>query len=382
MHVPPERNYQISHKEENNMRREFLFTNEVTIDEYMAEAAKLLRSMKFGEKLEDGSCLAEDLTEEEQAELANYIYEIAYQEMIKSAGKHCLRKCDFGEYADDFINNFAVVIMKRLHTFNDVSCLTNKGKQYKFSTFLDELSKEATRITYAQKRGVSEHVEQRIQNVRQAMRKAMAKNMVGIDAVTPEMIAAELSRYMSTDEIIDILNISRGMISVEQHNEEAGEDTDVLESAVYIDTKIFDVLEVDVEKLFDAFFSKLSDMQKFFILVYVGCDPCYYGMTADQLSADEMFVRIIEADNKFCKNVCKGTVVVERPDRRSVTGAKSMVLENVKYIKTTLIRYQRDEAKKTLATLRNGIKCSDITGECGVAYFMRQWELLKEKYTN
>ena len=55
------------------MRREFLFTNEVTIDEYMAEAAKLLRSMKFGEKLEDGSCLAEDLTEEEQAELANYI---------------------------------------------------------------------------------------------------------------------------------------------------------------------------------------------------------------------------------------------------------------------------------------------------------------------
>lgn len=102
-----------------------------------------------------------------------------------------------------------------MHTFNDVSCLTNKGKQYKFSTFLDELSKEATRITYAQKRGVSEHVEQRIQNVRQAMRKAMAKNMVGIDAVTPEMIAAELSRYMSTDEIIDILNISRGMISVE-----------------------------------------------------------------------------------------------------------------------------------------------------------------------
>lgn len=38
------------------MRREFLFTNEVTIDEYMAKAAKLLRSMKFGEKLEDGSC--------------------------------------------------------------------------------------------------------------------------------------------------------------------------------------------------------------------------------------------------------------------------------------------------------------------------------------
>lgn len=34
---------------------------------------------------------------------------------------------------------------------------------------------------------------------------------------------------------------------------------------VHLDTKIFDVLEVDVEKLFDAFFSKLTDMQKFFM---------------------------------------------------------------------------------------------------------------------
>lgn len=97
-------------------------------------------------------------------------------------------------------------------------------------------------------------MEQRIQNVRQAARKAMAKNMVS----------------------------------------------------------------------FDAFFSKLSDMQKFFILVYVGCDPVYDKMTADQLYADEMFVRIIEADRKFCKNVCEGTVVVERPDRRSVSGGESL----------------------------------------------------------
>lgn len=363
------------------MRREFLFTNDVTVDEYMVMGAKYLRSMKCGELLDDGRCLAKDLTEEEQAELASYIYEIACKEMIKSAGKHCLHKCDFGIYGEDFISNFSLVIMKRLHTFNDENCIRNKGKQYKFSTFLDELSKEAVRITYAEKRGVSEHVEQRIQNVRQATRKAMIKHNISFADVTPEMIAAELVRYMSINEIIDIMNISRIPISVEQRNDEAGEDKDVIESAGYIDTKIFDVLEVDVVKLLDAFFSRLSDMQKFFILVHVGCDPVYDKMTADQLSADEMFVRIIEADTKFCKNVCEGTVVVERPDRKSVTGAKSLVLKNVKYVKTTLIRYQRDEAKKTLTTLRNGLKCSDISGGCGVAYFMNQWEQLKEKYS-
>lgn len=126
--------------------------------------------------------------------------------------------------------------------------------------------------------------------------------------------------------------------------------------------------------------NKLIDMQKFFILVYIGCDPIYDIMTADQLSADEMFVRIIEVDKKFGKNVCEGTVVVERPDRRSVFGGESLVLKDVKYVKATLIRYQRDEAKKTLATLKNGLKCSDIAGGCGVVYFMNQWESLKKKY--
>lgn len=72
---------------------------------------------------------------------------------------------------------------------------------------------------------------------------------------------------------------------------------------------------------------------------------------------------------------------MERPGRRSVSAGESLVLKDVKYVKTTLIRYQRDEAKKILATLKNGLNCSDITGECGVAYFMNQWEILKKKYS-
>lgn len=379
MFLPNEK--QISHKEENNMRREFLFiSNEVTVDDYMVEATKWLRSMKCGEILADGRCLATELCEEEQKELSDYVYEIAYKEMLKSAGKHCQCKCDFGAYSEDFYGNFAVVLMKRLHTFNDTNCLKNKDKKYRFSTFLDDLSKDAVRMTFAQKRGVSEHVEQRIQNVRQAMRKVMSEKGLNISEVTPEMISAALTRYMSVEEVVDLLNISSNWVSIEQRNEEDGVEKDTTENAVYIDTKIFNVLEVDTEKLFDAFFSKLTDLEKFFVLRHVGCDTVYANMILKELQTDELVLAIVENDAKFSKQIGVETVIIERPGKCQKKGTETLVLEDVKCINDSLIRYQKANAKKILSTLKNGLKISDISGGCGVAYFMKQWEMLKEKY--
>ncbi len=56
------------------------------------------------------------------------------------------------------------------------------------------------------------------------------------------------------------------------------------------------------------------------------------------------------------------------------------MLEEVKYVNDSLIRYQRAQAKKTLATLKSGLNFFDILGGGGVAYFMNQWNELKEKY--
>ena len=360
------------------MRREFLLINGVTVDEYMEEAVKWLRSMKNEEQLVDGRCLAIELSEEEQKELSDYVYEIAYKEMMKTAGRHCLCKCDFGEYSEDLFGNFAVVLMNRLHTFNDAECLKNKNKKYRFSTFLDELSKDAIRMTYAQKRGVSEHVEQRIQNVRQATRKIMATKGLKYSEVTPKMIARELARYTTPEEVEDLLNISGVKISIEQRNEEDGVEKVAMENSSYINTSIFDVLDYDTEKLFDAFFSKLSDIEKFFILIYVGCSPLHDKMTLNQLSADELLVTIVERSKKFNKNICVGTVVIPRPYTSRT--AEAVILEDVKYVNDSLIRYQRAQAKKTLMTLKSGLGFDDIAGKCGVAYFMHQWELLKRKY--
>ena len=124
-----------------------------------------------------------------------------------------------------------------------------------------------------------------------------------------------------------------------------------------------------------AFFSKLSDIEKFFILVYVGCSPLHDKMTLNQLSADELLVTIVERSKKFSKNICVGTVVIPRPYTSRT--AEAVILEDVN---DSLIRYQRAQAKKTLMTLKSGLGFDDIAGKCGVAYFMHQWELLKDKY--
>lgn len=43
---------------------------------------------------------------------------MAFDEMKKTVGRHCLNVCDFGSDREDFISNFQIVIMKRLKDFN------------------------------------------------------------------------------------------------------------------------------------------------------------------------------------------------------------------------------------------------------------------------
>lgn len=124
----------------------------------------------------------------------------------------------------------------------------------------------------------------------------------------------------------------------------------------------------------------LSDVEKFFALVHVGCSDLHLKMTSNQLSVDEMLVAIVKADSKLNRNLKEGQVVVERPDRRSVKDVEPLVLENVEYVSDSLIRYQRQKAKDTLSTLKDALKISDIAGRCGMTYFMNQWEDLEKKY--
>ena len=147
-----------------------------------------------------------------------------------------------------------------------------------------------------------------------------------------------------------------------------------------VETNAFDVLDYDVRKVFDGFFTRLSDIEKYFVLVKVGCSDVRLSMTYQQIAVDELFVSIVEADKKFSRNISVGQIVVERPDRKSVKNCQKLVLEDVKHVNYTFIQYMKPKTEKKLQMLKDTLRMSDITGDCGIAYFMDRWERLLRKY--
>ena len=173
----------------------------------------------------------------------------------------------------------------------------------------------------------------------------------------------------------------KGNASIEQMMEEDGGEKEVFKGADNLDTDIFDLLDVDTEKLFDAFFARLTDIEKFFVLLEVHCcDEKYTRMTAGELAADDILVSIVAEDPKLKKNISTGDIRIERPGRSSASGMTAIEMKNVEIVSDNLIRYQRRKAVSTLNTLRVGLKVADVTGTCSVNYFRKQWDRLPEKY--
>jgi len=356
------------------MRTQYIYNKEKeTINEYMTRAAELLRKMKAG-------AVDDCMTQEEQEEIKNYIFKVALEEMQREYKYMYLYQKGLQEEVEDFYAYFAEVLVRRLHTYNAAESLVKSDKKYQFSTFLNDLSGEVIRRTYADKHGVPLYVEIELQRLRKLRKELAEENKIQEDDVTPKMISEKSSRSVSEYEVRAILEITAKHKSVEQIMEEGKTYDEAFRGKDDIETDAFDVLEFDVKKVFDGFFSRLTDIEKYFVLVHVGCSDERLSMTYQQIGMDKLFVAIVEADAKFSKNVSVGQVVVERPDRRSVKGYQSLVAEDVKHVAFTFIQYMKPKTEKKLLMLKNTLKMSDITGDCGISYFMKKWDELLEKY--
>ena len=96
------------------MRKEFYIGTQEDMTDYMERAAAYLRSIKKGTLIDGGINLSEALPVEEQKELMQYIYDRVIDLMMKTSGRYVLKRIEFGSYKDDFIGNYAEVILKRL----------------------------------------------------------------------------------------------------------------------------------------------------------------------------------------------------------------------------------------------------------------------------
>lgn len=140
-----------------------------------------------------------------------------------------------------------------------------------------------------------------------------------------------------------------------------------------------ELMDINVQKLFDLFLGKMSDIEKFFALIEIGCSEKYATMIASQFSVDPVFLNIVAADSKYAKNIKIGDVVIKRPNRHSYTD-RDIALKDVKYVGGTVVRYQKEQTRLRWAKLKDVLDEDDILGNKSVEYFQEKWDELVNKY--
>ena len=364
------------------MRTTLTFNSNLeSLSDYMTRVTAILRAIRDNVPVADGIDYSVELSEEEKLELYQQALMLAVEEMERTTGKHCTRKHDFGQDEEDFISNFKIVISDNLLSFNDSKHLVDGEKQYQFSTFLKHLSSEALVLTYAGIHGVTRDVEKKFNQILSLRKKISATKRIDIYEVTPEMVH-ELKTDYSVHDIKAVFDYLDGRLSVEKMLEADGMEGEAFEdqNGEGPDLKN-DVIDINVQKLFDLFLDRMSDLEKFFAFIEIGCSDKYATMTASQFSVDQTFLNIVAADKKYAKNIQTGDVVIKRPNRQAYTD-RDVELKDVKFVGRNVVRYQREQTKLRWKKLNYVLTEDDIMGNKSVEYFQQKWEELIKKYEN
>lgn len=362
------------------MRKEFYIGTQEDMTDYMERAAAYLRSIKKGTLIDGGINLSEVLLVEEQKELMQYIYDMVINLMMKTSGRHVLSRIQFGSYKDDFIGNYAEVILKRLDLFRDPERITEESKSYRFPTFLDRLSGEAILTTYAQMHDVSPKVERKIYRVLTAIPKIAVSKQKNCSEVTPYEIHC-ICQDISESDILSILRY-RNRTSLDQLMEEGMLEIDAIQGDEGIQLEVFEELDASIISVLHHFFDRLTDMEKLFVLLHVRCcDEAYGKMTAEELSVSSLVVRIAAVSDKLRKSILIGNLTICRPKRSSAEGNTSIKLKNVEIVSYNVIRYHRKKAADYLKSLGKRIPIEDFSARHAVEFFEAQWNELVEKYS-
>lgn len=362
------------------MRTTLTFNSNLeSLSEYMTRITAILRAIRDNVPAADGVDYSIELTDAEKLELFQNALTLAVEEMERTTGKHCIKKHNFGQDNEDFISNYKIVISDNLLSFNDSEHLVDGEKQYQFSTFLKHLSSEALVLTYAGIHGVTRDVEKKFNQILSIRKRIAATKRIDIYEVSPEMVH-ELKPDYSARDIKAVFDYLDGRISVEKMLEEDGMEGEAFEdpNGEGPDLKN-DVMDINVQKLFDLFLDRMSDLEKFFALIEIGCSDKYATMTASQFSVDQTFLNIVEADKKYAKNIQTGDVVIKRPNRQAYTD-RDVELKDVKFVGGNVVRYQREQTKLRWKKLKEVLTEDDVLGNKSVEYFQEKWNSLMEKY--
>ena len=369
------------------MRKEFLIENYNGIEDFMRDAAPWLRSINDGEVLLSGCNLQVELSEEEKSELSKYIYEIACAYADREVKK--IRDIYFTsiENKEDFLQNLCETIVRELHKFNDKKHLTDKSKQYCFSTFINKLIYRVERSTTAKENNLTDEQEKDRRKILRAMEEISQETGMEVTMITPEMTEKKLGRRYKESTIHYLLSASQAKADIDVLPEEKlSSDSDLLR-----ETRYAKELEEETKKKLNVFMQDLDDIDKFFVLLKLLNEDCYdvfelnrdYStMTDKQLSVDNIFLNMVKADKKASKNLRKCDVTIQRPDHCASNEVIEIYLQDVENVNVRMIEYRNTKAEENIKKFREIITGEEILKGGVVEYLSQEFSDLLDKYRN
>lgn len=239
------------------------------------------------------------------------------------------------------------VMTKTFQRFNDPEHLKDKEKQYGIRSFIKNTTKYCMRDALANTLGISQDRCKILLKIRKAREELSQAYALEWDKVPVDMIYDELNEQVAKEEIIELLRIEKGYISLEQAREN-GEQLDVTEGIP--DSVYGNELPDDTKAEMDRAFAKFSKLDIYILVKDAGLlDEEISRMEMCDFVITPLFQKLLDEDDSI--------------------RSKSDPLKTA-YNKKSKI-------KKVLLELGSRISMDDVEG-CLTSYVKKLWEQIEK----
>lgn len=318
------------------MKKEDFFRNENEDSKtYFTRTAKLIRELKA-----DGK----------EAE-ATDAYAVVYQELCPIIKE--VIECESRAYhLDDatmyeYLRRADDVITRTFDRYNDPEHLKEKDKQFGIKSFIKVTTKYCMRDALARTLCIGLDQCKPLLKIRRAREKLCKIYHIDRESVSVEMIFDELEGTVSKDKIIELSQVEKGFVSLDQTREN-GEQVDIYDDNY--DEIFGNELSDEGQAALDKATAKMSDLDIYILMKE-------FGLLGESMRKMEM-----------CDFVCT-------PTFQKLFDEDTMIRSKEDPVKTA---YNKNvKISKLLAELRSEVSVEDVQG-CLVPYFMKRWEMIEK----
>ena len=272
------------------MNKAYEMKNKETVNQYLTKASRWIDVIRNGVWYEDDACIDLRIMEaSEQKEVENYIFSIMYPTIL-SATHEFINRYKVYELEEDLGNQLALDVFMDFYKFNNPRYSDNVDLNYQFSTFVKIYIKDAVRVTWRKHEGITKRMDDRRRIVKLAMERAAQANCKTDDMLSVEEIYAYTKcvskSKLSKDDVRDVLLYMSVPVPL-----------DAVEKELHPTTEIDEKIDPVIAKQLTTYVHNLRPLERFVLLQQLDyCPECYSRISREQLSNEELFIRLCEND--------------------------------------------------------------------------------------